>query len=101
MRYGDVNQIVPIQALTAFVQFVPAVGFGPLQVALQNAALTRRRSRDIVLSLGVTAVTAAPACFQVEDVVNGEFERGAGTTWCVHFTHILQCVNRPFVSFSS
>lgn len=80
------------------VQVLPLLGSVLLVVALETV-FTHRRDRDILQPRGVTTVTGPPTGFQVEDVVNCEFQRGGGSTWRVHFVHILQCVSPAFVYF--
>ncbi len=60
-----------------------------LVVALQTA-FTRRRGRLILQSGGLTTVPLPPACLEIEDIINSEFQRGGGSTRCIHFVHILQ-----------
>lgn len=89
---------IKTKPLTTFeepaARVLPLVGSVLLVVTLE-AAFTHRRGRVILQSGGVTAVTVPPACLEVEDVVNSEFQRGGGSTWCVHFVHILQGVSPP------
>lgn len=77
---------------------LPLLGSVLLVLTLETV-LTRGRGRLILRSGGVTAVTAPPACLEVEDVVNSEFQRGGGSTWRVHFVHILQTRKTPRLFF--
>lgn len=86
--------------LTAFVE--PAARVLPLLsyvllVAVETV-FTQRRGRVILQSGGMTVVTVPPACLEIQDVVNSEFQRGGGSTWCVHFVHILRLCPFLFTS---
>lgn len=87
--------------LTSVVQSAARVlsllGYVLLVVALEDV-FTHDRGRATVHSGGVTAVPVPPACLEIEDIVNGEFQRGDGSAWCVHFVHILQRVS-PFLVY--
>lgn len=89
--------------LTTFVEpaarVLPLLDSVLLLVTLETV-FTRRRGRVILYSCRVTTVIVPPACLEVEDVVNSEFQRGGGSTWCVHFVHILQDVS-PLVFTSA
>lgn len=79
--------------LTIFVKpatrVTPLLGYVLLVLALETV-FKHRRGRIIPQSGGVTTVTVPPACLEIEDAVNSEFQRGDGSAWCVHFVHILQ-----------
>lgn len=96
------------QPLTSLVEpavRVPVPLDDALVVVTLETVFTRRCVRVILQRCAVTTAPVPPAGFQIEDAVNGEFQRGGGSAWCVHFVHILQRLgpvfSSPFLSCSA
>lgn len=92
---NTVDRMSSPKRLTTF--FEPAARVLPLMsyvllvdVVAAETVFTQLRDRVILQSGGMTVVTAPPACLEIQDVINSEFQRGGGSTWCVHFVHILR-----------